>query len=226
MAEFVVAIFRPQLGGFIIEAEGFEVRAGHDGDGFLVELGVALHAGGLEAFTEARVELVEHGEALLHHVGTRITLRILQTRLGIEDGQRREAGGEEAIAGIRLAVHAHTRWERLVAGSEEVLRPGADVRMLDGAALLVAAADQILAAGMHARFRGHAADDGNLVGLLREVLHRATKLKACFGRNGLDRSLRASFLRIERVDVRHAADHLEEDDVFCLPEAWASGFSE
>jgi hypothetical protein len=70
----------PQGVGFVIEAEGFEVGAGHDGDGFLVELGVALHAGGLKTLAEARVELVEHGEALLHHVGTGVALANIANR--------------------------------------------------------------------------------------------------------------------------------------------------
>jgi hypothetical protein len=102
-----------------------------------------------------------------------------------------------------------------------MLRPGADVRMLDGAALLVAAADQVLTAGMDARLRAHAADDADLVRLLGEILHRAAELEVSFRFDGGFRSLRRPLFRVERVDVGHATDHLEEDHVLRLAEAGA-----
>jgi hypothetical protein len=74
---------------------------------------------------------------------------------------------------------------------------------------------------MHAGLGTHAADDADLVGLLGEIFHRAAELEASFRFDGGFRSLRRPVFRIERVDVRHAADHLEEDDVLGLAEAWA-----
>ena len=156
------------------------------------------------------------------HIGTGVALRVLQACIGIEDRQRRVAGGEEAVASIRLTVHADIGGQRLVAAAFEMLCPGTDVRMLDGAALLIAGADQILAAGMHAGFGGHAADDRDLVRLLGEIFHRAAELEVGFRFDRRFRSLRRSVFWIKRVDVGHAADHLEEDDVLGFAEAGAA----
>ena len=104
----------------------------------------------------------------------------------------------------------------------EMLGPGTDVRVLDGAALLVAVANDVLAGRVNAGLRAHAADDGDFVRIFGEVLHDAAEFKAGLRADGLLRSLGGAFLGVQGVDVTHAAGHLEEDDVFGLAEAGAS----
>ena len=118
-----------------------------------------------------------------------------------------------------MCIRDNIGGQRLVTGAEEVLRPGTDVGMLDGSALLVAGADDVLPGGMHPRFGSHAADDAELVRLFGEVLHRSSQLKVSLGFDRRFRSLRRAILRVQRVDVGHATDHLEKDDVLGLAKA-------
>jgi hypothetical protein len=90
LAEIVHAILLTQVLRLIGDAEGLQVVAAHDLDRVLVKLGVALHAGGLEAGAEAAVELVEQSEALAHDIAGDLRRGILQPRIGVQDRQRRE----------------------------------------------------------------------------------------------------------------------------------------
>ena len=223
LAELITAILFLQRIRLICEAERLEVGAAHDLDRILIELRIALHTRRLETGAEGAVQLVQQRHALLHDVSRDIRLRVLQTSIGIEDRQWREGRREEAIAVVRLAVHAHTGWQRLMAGSFEMLHPSTHGGMLDRAALLVAGADQILRRGMNTGLRGHAANEADLVSLLREFHHRATELEAGLGLDWVRRTLGVAFFRIKRVDMRHTADHLEEDEVLGLAEPRAGG---
>jgi hypothetical protein len=104
-----------------------------------------------------------------------------------------------------------------------MLGPRTHRRVLDGAALLVAGADQVLASGMDAGLGSHATHDGDLVRLLGEVHHGAAELEVGLGLDRCHGALRFAFLRIKRVDVRHAADHLQEDQVLGLAKAGTGG---
>ena len=221
LAKFAFAILFLQGRRFVIEMEGFQVRAGHDADRFVIELRVALHLGGLKAITESGVELFQHDEAFDHLLWAGFVLGVLQARVGIEDGQRGKARREEAIAVLGLAVDADAGGQRLVAGAKEMLRPGTNVGVLDGAALLIAGADNVLTGGMHSCLGTHAADDADLVRLLGQVHHRAAQLKVALGFDRGFWPLGRATLGVQRVDVGHAADHLEEDDVLGLAEAGA-----
>ena len=225
LAKLVAAVFFLQGIGLIVQTECLKIGAGHDADRFVVELRVAFHLGGLETLAEAGVELVEQHETLDHVFGGGVAAGVLQADIGVEDGQWRKAGGEEAVAVLRLAVDADIRGQCLVALAFEMLCPSADVGMLDGAALLIAAADHVLSGCMHAGLGTQAADDADLVGLFGEIFHRAAKLEVGLRFDRCLRPLSRPVLGVECVDVRHATDHLQKDDVFGLAETWAGGGS-
>jgi len=141
---------------------------------------------------------------------------------GSRIGSGEKAAGEVAVAVVRRAIHADGRGERGVALAEVMLRPRAEHRMDDGAALFKAGAHEVLRVRMHADLGGHRADDGDLVGDLRDLGQILGQLIAGLGRDGTARAFRVAGLRVEGIDVAEAALELDEDDALGLAEAGAA----
>jgi len=91
--------------------------------------------------------------------------------------------------------------------------------VLDRPALLVGRAHDILAGGVDAGLGTHRTDHGDLAGLFGELGQITAKLEVGLGLDRTLGTLGVAGLRIQRVDVRHAADHLEPDDALGLAEA-------
>ncbi len=223
LAEFVAAVGVTQRIRLFGEAEGFEIISTHECEGLIIELGVGFDVAVGKLATEAGVDLIEEGEAFLEDVLRDVCLGVLNAYIRIMDGKRAEGGGEEAVAVFGTAIDADAGGQRLVAGAVEVLGPSAHVGVLDGAALLITGADEVLAGSMDSGLRGHGTDDGDLVTDLGEFRHGAAELKAALGCDGIGWAFSVAMLGVERVDVAHATDHLKEDAGLGLAETGAGG---
>ena len=108
-----------------------QIRTGHDADRLVVELSVGLHPGGLEAITESGIELLQHGQPLLHQFGSGLAFGVLQPGVGIKDWQGRITGREESVAVLRLPIDADAGRQSRMTGAFEMHGPSADIGMLD-----------------------------------------------------------------------------------------------
>ncbi len=197
-----------------------------------VELGVGLHVIRLELLAEGHVELIGEGETLLELIVRSGRLDVLQAGLRIGDRDGAHRGGEETSAreGVAAVDDDAVRKGWALDTTEEVGGPGTDARMDNRATRLIAGLHDIRALIMHTRLGAHGTDDGELVGHLGHLHHRAAEAVHVAGtRIRLDwvgRALGGAVLWIPGVDVSHTATHPEEDDVFSLAEAggaWAGG---
>ena len=84
--------------------------------------------------------------------------------------------------------------------------------MHDGGALLVTGVHEVVRALMHGGLDEHRTDDGDVVRLLGRLGHVAAQLEVGRGADRIGEALGLAFLRIEGVDVAHAALHVEVDD--------------
>ena len=108
-----------------------------------------------------------------------------------------------------------------MAGTEEVLGPGAKVGMLDRVTFGEGRAHEILRGSMDADLRGHAADKRNLIGDLGGFFQVVGHLKIRLGGEGVSGTV--PFLRVKGIDVAHAAFDIDEDDSLGAAETVLAG---
>ena len=223
LTETRCAVTRLGFGGFGGEVEGLEFRALHELEGGVVEfiVGLDVLVGGLGA--EAGVEFSEQLRTLGLDRFIREGLDVLQPVGGRLDRQRRERSREPAVAVVGRTADADRRRQSLAGAAQEVLGPRPEGRVLERAALLEASAHEVGGGSMHADLGGHAADDGDLVGDLHGLGQEGRQLIPGLGRDGRGGPLVGAGLRVEGVDVRHAAGEFDEDDSLGLAEARQAG---
>jgi len=124
---------------------------------------------------------------------------------------------------IGRTVDGHGGRQGLVTGTKEVLRPGAERRVLHTAALLEAGAHEVRRGGVHADLGGHGTDDGDLIADLGGLGQVRRQLHVTLGGDDVAGAFARTGLGIECVDMRHAAVELQEDHVLGLAEAREAG---
>ena len=223
LPELALAIARPRGGRLGGQIEGLEVSALHELEGGLVEFVVSLDVLVRGLAAEAGVKLRQQGGPLAHDGLADRALGVQQSVVGIEDRERRIGRREPAVTMVGRTIDGHGRRQGLMAGTEEVLRPGAERGVLHAAALLETGAHEVGRRGVHADLGGHGTDDGDLVADLGGLRQEGCQLHIALGGDDFAGPLARPGLGIEGVDVGHAPVELQEDHVLGLAEAREAG---
>jgi hypothetical protein len=91
--------------------------------------------------------------------------------------------------------------------------------MLYGVSFGESGAHEILSGSVNTYFRGHAPNNGNLIGNACDLWQILGYLKVGFGPDRLSGTLGFPILRIEGIDVTHPPPDLQENDPLGLAEA-------
>ena len=221
--EVFSAVAFVDLFGFLGKVEGFEVFAVHEGDRFFEDLivGPDVLLAGVVFGVELLVEESAEGELAVEFLfaGSLESGDVLQSGLGVADGERGDVRLHESGAGVSVAgVDGDERREGWVDASGKFGDPGSGGGMDDGGTLSVAGAHEVASLGVGTLGRSHGVDERELFGVLGELLEAVTEAHAVgFGGDGFDWAGIVGagvWFRVKGIEVGHAAGHEEVDDAF------------
>ena len=190
-------------------------------NGFQIQLLVSLHVRIFIAAVELLVEAVGQRESavevFLRNTGR--LLGILQAVRRATDRSRGVLRAEESAAGVfRRGVDRHVTRDLRIVAAPELHHPGTERGVLHRTTHVVAGVHDVGALLVGALARGHRVDHADLVHHVRSLRQPlADHDVGGFRRDGLRRSHHfLLLLRVEGVQMAHAAGHVEVDHALRL----------